>query len=727
MKSFFIDLYKNKRLIILIIIGMVVSFCSNLNQSYRKSENVLSYWIYNDSFDGYVFDDFKVGLEKGSYDLKIFFDPTSITEDIEYSVVDFLDVEDGVKNAKVIAEGSIKQGEDSTFINFNVEEPSNNIGIVFEKQFTFYKYLLQSNSTNYCDAIVSTLVFLIIVVISYYFYLKKNYGALIAIGLAIVFTLPFITGYLNKAHDYNFHLARLLGIAKNIREGYIFSNINMAFSGGIGLATGLFYPDLFLYIPALMSVFGCTLGFSFKAFMLLINICTGLLGVFSFQGLFGKKIGSFLSLLWIINPYRLNCLFIRGAVGEIVALFFLPLFIYGLVQVIYKDKSKWYYLVIATFGIINSHIISVLLCLILAILIFILSLPYLIKHQFKERFFALVKSGLFILAITAFFVIPFIDRNIISEIKISDNSMFGNSPATLSQIFMINTEYATGSGIGTYKEMPFSIGPIYLIIIFLFVYTYFYKDKLYAEDSSYIVMFGVSILFLWMSSELFPWQIFAEYFTILYDVFASIQYAWRMLGPSSCLLLFVFGYSLSNISFDFKPYALIMIAVALIHGWSYMDVYTNEMELLLDSNKMINVKNHNTDYYNRAYDEIIFNDYHNYQNKVTANKEIEINSFNRKGPNYYFNLSSPKDTTLTIPLYDYGLYHVYIDDKEIANETNDINWIKFTIDDALVNANIRVVYENRIIYKIGYLISIIGMVSFIFVCCYQNKKKVENY
>lgn len=200
-----------------------------------------------------------------------------------------------------------------------------------------------------------------------------------------------------------------------------------------------------------------------------------------------------------------------------------------------------------------------------------------------------------------------------------------------------------------------------------------------------------------------------------------------MIGPSSCLLLFVFGYSLSNISFNFKPYALIMIAVALIHGWSYMDVYTNEMELLLDSNKMINVKNHNTDYYNRAYDEIIFNDYHNYQNKVTANKEIEINFFNRKGPNYFFNLSSPKDTTITIPLYDYGLYHVYIDDKEIANETNDINWIEFTIDDALVNANIRVVYENRIIYKIGYLISIIGMVSFIFVCCYQNKKKVENY
>lgn len=66
----------------------------------------------------------------------------------------------------------------------------------------------------------------------------------------------FLDKQLLLGHDQSYHLLRIESIARNLKDGYFSSRIhNLAFNG-YGYGSGLFYPDLFLYIPATLRAVG---------------------------------------------------------------------------------------------------------------------------------------------------------------------------------------------------------------------------------------------------------------------------------------------------------------------------------------------------------------------------------------------------------------------------------------------------------------------------------------
>lgn len=52
-------------------------------------------------------------------------------------------------------------------------------------------------------------------------------------------------------------------------------------------------------------------------------------------------------ILYLLNPYRLNNLFLRAAVGEVLGAIFLPLLALGVYELVCRDYKKWWLTVIA--------------------------------------------------------------------------------------------------------------------------------------------------------------------------------------------------------------------------------------------------------------------------------------------------------------------------------------------------------------------------------------------
>lgn len=100
------------------------------------------------------------------------------------------------------------------------------------------------------------------------------FGLLSIAMVAIVYLQP---NKILSGSDYHFHMNRIENLALSIKQGEWFPRISYFFIGGMGYAAGLFYPDAFLYLPAILRVVGLSIKESFIVFAIAINFSTFLI------------------------------------------------------------------------------------------------------------------------------------------------------------------------------------------------------------------------------------------------------------------------------------------------------------------------------------------------------------------------------------------------------------------------------------------------------------------
>ena len=126
-------------------------------------------------------------------------------------------------------------------------------------------------------------------------------------AVTVFSSLPMIYRYLIVGHDLTFHIARIAEIAEGIKAGNWLIKIQPDMINGYGYATPLFYPQLFLYIPALLYVIGFPLHTSYQIFIVLINFGTCLISYVSLVKICKNKNLAFIgSFLYVLAPYRLR-------------------------------------------------------------------------------------------------------------------------------------------------------------------------------------------------------------------------------------------------------------------------------------------------------------------------------------------------------------------------------------------------------------------------------------
>ena len=204
----------------------------------------------------------------------------------------------------------------------------------------------------------------------------RRRDALMVLGAAAFSCMPLLWGGVFDGHDMLFHLNRIEGIASGLRCGQFPVRIHASTLLGYGYAASEFYPELVLYIPAILRNMGVSLCASVRVFEAGINLLAALSCYVSAKAIFDSRraaVGA--SVLYTLCVYRLVNLYTRATLGESLAMIFFPLIIWSLYEVLRRDDGKWPLLALGMTGVCMSHLLSTLFSVLFCAIAAAFSLP----------------------------------------------------------------------------------------------------------------------------------------------------------------------------------------------------------------------------------------------------------------------------------------------------------------------------------------------------------------
>lgn len=350
---------------------------------------------------------------------------------------------------------------------------------------------------------------------------KRSYVPVFLYLCVCVASLPEQLGYLNIGHDITFHLNRILGIRESLSQGMFPVRLNGFTFEGYGYADALCYPDLFLYIPAILSGLGLSFITSVNIFLLLVNVATAAVMYACAKRLFQNVgIAAVSSVLYTLCIYRLCDMYTRAAYGEMLAMIFLPLIILGFYELFFGEEKRWYLLALGFTGVWQSNLVS--LVPVAALCIFF-GIVYVRQIFGKKRLVALLKALSMTVLLNVWFLIPFF-QTLASGVDTSSLSVDASekviSTARLFQAF-------PGADDGRNLGLSLMAG----LAVFLYAKVKGVRRKSSPADV-FVVTGGVLAL---LTTDLFPWKLLMQLDGIAV-VMGYLQFPWRLLGPAACFL-----------------------------------------------------------------------------------------------------------------------------------------------------------------------------------------------
>jgi len=366
----------------------------------------------------------------------------------------------------------------------------------------------------------------------------RRRDALILVFTAMFASLPALMEYIVDGHDLFFHMNRIEGIAASLRGGQFPVRIHASTLLGYGYAASEFYPELFLYIPALLRNLGVSLMASVQVTMILINLATALICYKSVRMLLGDRDTALLaSALYTLSIYRLVSLYAVATLGEALAMIFFPLLIASLYEVLARDVSRWPLLALAMYGIFMSHLLSTLLAVAFCALAALCCVKRLVCEP--RRVLACVKAAALMALCSMWFIVPFLQYG---AAGISTNVVLNTYRyrLTLGEL-MLGFSGATGDQHSVGNALSGTIGAHPGLVILLgcaalAVARYAQGGKAQEKDRLPMALLALGTLALLGTTALFPWERLCGMGRPFGTIFQQIQYPRRMLSIATPLL-----------------------------------------------------------------------------------------------------------------------------------------------------------------------------------------------
>ncbi|MCR4587738.1 MAG: hypothetical protein K5682_04960 [Lachnospiraceae bacterium] len=372
-------------------------------------------------------------------------------------------------------------------------------------------------------------------------------------GIVLFSSAPMFVDFIPEQDDILFHLSRIEGIARGLRAGIFPVRIQPGWMGGHGYGASLFYGDTLLYIPALLRLWGFPIQTAYQIFMVFNNLLSAWIFYLCGKKMTGDRMIAVVgAMLYNGCEYHLINLYARGAMGEALAMTFLPLVIFGLYRILDGDPQETDYRhafllpAIGYAGIIQSHTLSVEMTGLLTILLCIVCLKRTLQ---KPRFFQLLKTAGTAILLSAWFIVPFTDElssgtYLITTIKDRAIQVWGIYLSHLLLPLIHTGRTAMFSSNGLRDSMPLSIGlTLNLILAGCLVYAVLNSGKRWREKKAEIVMGAFALLCLVLALDLFPWDGIQSAFlqrneeSFVATLISSIQFPWRFLSIASPIIV----------------------------------------------------------------------------------------------------------------------------------------------------------------------------------------------
>ncbi|MBP3920621.1 MAG: YfhO family protein [Bacilli bacterium] len=523
---------------------------------------------------------------------------------------------------------------------------------------------------------------------------KKNTIIFIFI-LALISSIPvFIFPGIKKGHDTYFHLSRICALSDNIKNLNFFSGIYPGYFNGYGYANGIFYPDIFLYFPALLKTIGIDTVTSYKIFLILINILSISSIYISIKGISKNKYASILgSIIYAFTSYRLVDMYERGALGETLAFIFIPIIIYGIYELLYRDYKKNYLLVIGMSGLILSHIVSTYMVCILLVILCLLNIKKLLKE--KKRIIYILISALITLLITSYFIFPMLEQMTSGNFyynNTSNNKDFVLASRTVP-IYQLILEIPNLRNVLTNKYwIPSGIGIVFVYLIYSKIKHKNIKDK-FINDS-----FILGIFFLFMTTSLFPWNL-----NVIKKTLYMIQFPWRFYLLTTILITIAGSILISKIS-ESKKFLRNISFISLISLVSMIVISAIPP-------KILNVVEYDASYAEYLPIEVDRNYIKNRGEVITSNNKVE-HTFTKKGTTMNIKFKNKgKETYLELPLIYYKGYEANINNDNLSVFKTQHGFVGINIDN-IKSGSINISYKGTSLSKITKLVSMISIIIF---------------
>ncbi|HHV65420.1 MAG TPA: hypothetical protein GXX46_10170 [Peptococcaceae bacterium] len=336
----------------------------------------------------------------------------------------------------------------------------------------------------------------------------------ILLVISILLVSPLFSRGFFTAHDIHCHMFKTVATVEALLEGQLPPLIGPSLANGFGYAWNIFYAPLSAYIPAFLKIFIPTFIGSMKLFIFLTLFLSGItMYFFALDISRSSRIALLAAAFYLTAPYRLEDIYIRGAMGEALAFVFFPIFFQGLYRLFYREGQKDYLIAVGLAGLILSHNIS-------AVMAGTAAGFYLLAHfkqLFKPRIIkSLAMSGLIVLALSLFYLGPLLEHKLWGDYAVFWPEGMGSLKVmkerslTLQQLLF--SEFAPG-------KLSLNLGLQFLVPL-VFVPLFWQHIRKNKNLFLFLLLGLGSVLVI---TKFFPW-------TKMPGVFAFIQFPWRFLA-----------------------------------------------------------------------------------------------------------------------------------------------------------------------------------------------------
>ena len=553
---------------------------------------------------------------------------------------------------------------------------------------------------------------------------------------------PYLTDYFSIGADTLFHLTRIVGLRETLEQGASFPiRIQSYWNYGHGYAVSLFYGDLFLFLPAALLVIGFPLMASYKLFILVLLTATAIIAYHSFRKCVEDEYAAlFGSMFYLLIPYHVFNVYNRGAVGECLAMTFLPLVICGMYLLYTKDvrsaaykKYKWY-LVWGISAVLQSHMISTEMTVVFML---VFCVVFWRKTFRRETFLQLAEAAVIALLINLWFWMPLLymmnaDVYHLQSITSEPGQSRGLFFAAILQL-LPNKGWGQ-TGMHYCEPVQLGAGTLMLLVVYLL-----WRGRSRTQGRGRVckILAIFSILTIVMSTRYLPWDAMMK-IPGIGSVISSLQFPsrWMVLSTLFAAMFTAFFFVEVKDSGSFLVKAALGVATILAVCSSVYHVNSIAFESgavsLYEPNNMGTISVGNGEY---LLEEVGVFGLDLYYHDPVADAGLEWTDYEKRGTEVVLSLNNTSDETLSvdIPLLGYKGYGVEVLENEgagteipcIAETVGNHGDLKVDVP-AGYRGTISISYQGFAFFHVAEAISCLSLMFVLGAFVYYKWKEVHN-